>query len=198
MENFTERNHPRWFSWSAYQRLCAAFDCIPSSMNSPFLLSLDCDSRHTMKHMWPAIDSPAAPVTRGRTSSSRPRAPQDRRLIPAGQPGHIPLHPIYNYAPSAPRIPDVLQFPIESTFATVKQEFRAALKRCKSPGAKEMVDVMYAAFAQCATQATIQRRFEHAERNVLVFSGQEGSVVDLDGVRFHCTGGNWLPKILRG
>lgn len=194
MENFTERNHPDWFSWSAYTRLCGALDRHPSSMEPQFLLSLDCDSRHSMKHMWPGIDRPAP----HRTRASKPPTPPDRRLIPAGQPGHIPLHPIYNYVPSAPRIPDVLQFPIESTFATVKRDFRATLRGRKSTGARDMVAAMQAAFGRRATQASIERRFEHAERNVLVFSGQEGSVVDLDGVRYHCTGGNWLPAVLRG
>lgn len=189
--NFKERGHPPWFSWSAYQRLCGALDRTPSGMEPNFLLSLDADARHTMKHMWPEIDHP---TPRG----MRAPPPADRRLIPAGEEGHIPLHPVYSYAPSAPRIPDVLQFPIESTFSTVKRAFRAELRACKAPSPRQMVAAMQAGFARGATQPSIEQRFVHAEKNMLVFSGQEGSVVELDGVRYHCTGGNWLPAVLRG
>ena len=190
MANFKERGHPAWFSWSAYQRLCAAMDCTPSGMEPRFLLSLDADARHTMKYLWQRIDDPHAAGP-----------PPDRREIPPGQLGHIPLYPIYNYVPSAPRIPDVLQFPIESTFSTVKRVFRAELKKIRAlkrkPTAAEIVDAMRVGFEVGAVQPAIQHRFENAEKNVLVFKGQLGRSVVIEGVTYHCTGGNWLPAVLR-
>lgn len=188
--NFKERGHPDWFSWSVYTRLCQCMGGGPSAMEPRFLLSIDCDARHTMRNMWPEIDHR---TTRGRKAAT----PQDRRLIPAGQEGHIPLHPVYNYMPSAPRIPDVLQFPIESMFSTVKRYYRDRLAGVAKPTARQMVVAMREAFAEKATQHTIRRRFEHAEKNMRVFSGKVGSVVEIDGVKYHCTGGNWLPAVRR-
>ena len=194
MANFKEHGHPPWFSWSKYQQLCAAMDRAPSGMEPLYLLSLDADARHTMNDLWAQIDNPPAP-------GEKPPPLVDRRDIPPGQPGHIPLHPIYNYVPSAPRIPDVLQFPIESTFSSVKRVFRAELKKIRAqerkPTTAEMVKAIERGFEVGARQESIERRFDHAEKNMLVFSGREGTTVEIDGVTYHCTGGNWLPKVLR-
>eukprot|EP00892_Ulva_mutabilis_P005570 jgi/Ulvmu1/3385/UM016_0001.1 len=156
-------------------------------MEPHFLLSLDSDSRHSMRHMWPDIDHP----------EHAPHPAQDRRDIPAGQPGHIALHPTYNYVPSAPRVPDCIQFPIESLFAAVKREFRRLINAIPNDTARDMFDAMHAAFERAATQASIERRFDHAERCMVVFSGEIGSIVELDGVVYHCVQGGWLPKVLR-
>lgn len=185
--NFSEHGHPAWFSWAAYQRLCAAFDLPPSGMEPRFLLALDADARHSMRHMWPQIDRPRAP----------PAPPQDRRLIPAGQAGHIPLHPVYNYVPSAPRVPDAIQFPIESVFSGVKVQFRRILRSLPNARARDMVAAMTEAFERSATPDSIRHRFEHGERNMRVFCGEDGSVVVIDGVSYHCPYGGWLPAVLR-
>ena len=201
--NFRERRPPEWFSWSAYKRLCAGFDRAPSAMEPQFLLALDADARHTMNDMWPAIDA-RMQIGTPLTQNEPPMQRQDRRLIPTGHPGHIPLHPVYNYTPSAPRVPDAVQFPIESVFSSVKRRFRARMRdlaAARGGGgvvrSGDMFAAVEASFQEGATALSIHNRFMHAERNMRVFSGEEGSVVTIDGVTYHCTGGNWLPAVLR-
>lgn len=189
-DNFREREHPPWMSWSSYRRLCAAVDRVPSAMDPMFLLSLDADSRHSMKHFWPAIDRPDVPAR------SLP-PPPDRRLLPEGSQGYIHIHPEHNYVPSAPRVPDSVQFPIESMFSGVKRAFRAFVRDPEACTAGEMWLGIQAAFQDSATAESIKRRFEHAEKNMRVFSGVEGQTVQIEGVQYHCTHGNWLPSVLR-
>jgi len=174
-------------------RLCAAADRFPSAYDPMFLVSLDSDSRHNMNHYWPAIDR-----QRRGLQPDWPAQMADRRLLEPGTPGYIDCSPLYNYLPNAPRMCDATQFPIESLFAAVKRRFWKILKGRVHASTQEMMCAIRQAFAEAADRESITRRFEHAERNMRVFSGLPGQTVELDGVQYYCTHGSWLPKELRG
>lgn len=188
-EHFHQRSRDEWFHYKDYVKLCRAVGRNPADRFNPmFLVSLDWDSRHSMLHHWPNIDKGLP--QRGPTV--------DRRDIPVGQPGYIPIDKYINYIPSAPRMADCLQFPIESVFADVKREFRRLVKQNEPTTAAELFALIQQAFAVAATQQTIQNCFRHAEENMRIFAGLEHETVSINGVKFQCTHGHWLPKCRRG
>ena len=188
-KHFHPGNRAEWFSFKQYCHFCWAVKKDPYNRHDPmFLVSIDSDSRHTMKHWWPKIDSGQA--QRGHA--------EDRRDIPFGQPGHIPIDKKINYIPTAPRVPDCIQFPIESMFATVKSKFRLLAKAYKVKTAHELNVVIKYAFQLAATDELIKNCFRHAEENMRIFSGELEETVTIKGTQFQCTQGNWLPKCRRG
>ena len=187
-ENFLEYGGPEWFSYSTYSSLCGAVGHVHSGMNPFFMVSQDCDPRHSMKHFWKAIDA-------GKRMTSNTI---DRRDIAAGLEGHIPIDKVRNYVPTAPKVPDSLQFAIESVFAPVKRRYQSLLHGRDQISPGDMVWAIDRAFAEVATPATIKNCFDHCEGNVRIFCGKEDESVMLGGVKYHCTHGNWLPKDRRG
>jgi len=185
---FKKDNSPPWFKWSLYQAACAAVGHTPTRYEPFFLVSQDSDPRHSMSHFWPGIDSAVPPHG----------SPPDRRLIPRGQVGHIPINKVYNYVPSAPKVPDSVQFAIESLFASVKRRYFTLMLDYPDSTPKEMVDMIRRAFAEVATPETIRNCCRHSEENMRIFCGKESDTVTIDGTVYHCTDGNWLPKCRRG
>lgn len=187
-ENFLQYGHPDWFDWSVYADLCGAVGHIPSGISPFFLVSQDCDPRHTMKYFWACIDA-----------GLRPHAHiPDRRDIPEGHKGHIPIDKVKNYVPTAPKVPDAMQFAIESIFAPVKRRYSALLAGYNEVTPANMVWAIERAFEEVATPSSIKNCFVHCEENMRIFCGKEDETVTVDGTVYHCTHGNWLPKCRRG
>eukprot|EP00892_Ulva_mutabilis_P008148 jgi/Ulvmu1/5705/UM024_0054.1 len=106
-------------------------------MEPHVLLAMDSDSRHSMKYFRPQTEAakkrkkdPAAAknkctaaaknkCTAAAAKRVEPPTPTLtlQGLIPKAEPGKIPLDPVDNYAPTAPRVQDAVQFPIESMFS---------------------------------------------------------------------------------
>ena len=187
-ENFLQYKGPEWFNWSSYASLCAAVGHVHSGNNPFFMISQDSDPRHSMKYWWSKID--AGKEIAGTII--------DRRDIPAGQPGHIPIDKVKNYVPTAPKVPDSLQFAIESVFAPVKTRYYTLLHGLQHITPADMVWAMERAFDEVATPETVKKCFHHCEENIRIFCGKEDESVRLGGVQYHCTHGNWLPKVRRG
>lgn len=173
------KNH--WFNQKAYDRLCADLQFCATGENPMFLLSMDSDSRHS--------------CTDYHNLGGRGRH-MDRRLLPAGTPGYIPMDPIRNKVPSAPKVPDSLQVLFESFFGPVKRHFRRLLKDKEDPSPGEMAAAMRAAFQLCAGNGHIHHCFEHGRVCMQVFSGLENEVVEYKSTKYHCTHGKWLPRDL--
>lgn len=186
--HFKKDSSPAWFKWSLYTDVCAAVGHLPTRYEPFFLVSLDCDPRHSMAHYWPAIDSPV-PV-HGRR--------QDRRSMLKGDLGYIPINKVYNYVPAAPKVPDCVQFPVESLFASIKRRYFSLMLKSPNSTPKEMVSVIKRAFAEVATPELIRNCFRHGEENMQIFMGREGDTVTIDGAVYHCTNGNRLPKCRSG
>lgn len=199
--NFRERNHAPWFKWKDYCDLCAAVGHEPDDEEPMFLVAQDCDSRHSMKYFWAAIDA-----KNDKKKQDQPDSDEDeeevpcpyRWDIPAYEPGHIPIDKHKNYLPTAPKVPDAVQFPIESCFAPVKRRFRALAHagQCSTPA--EMMAAIERAFEECATVHNIRRCFEHGADNMQIFMGTEQQTVLINHTVHHCTHGGPLPKRRRG
>lgn len=187
-QHFVQYRGPPWFKWSTYQSLCGAVGHVHSGLDPFFMVSQDADSRHSMRYLWQSIDAgkpPTGPIP-------------DRRDIPSGEEGHIAIDKLKNYVPTAPKVPDSVQFAIESVFAPVKAKYYRLLGGRDDIAPADMVWALETAFAEVATPQTIQNCFQHCEDNMLIFRGKEDECVTLGGVKYHCTNGNWLPQCRRG
>lgn len=188
-DNFHQGNREPWFSYKDYSNLCRAAGRDPKDRTNPmFLVAQDCDSRHSMRHFWPNID--ARRPQRGPT--------MDRRDIPLGESGCIPIDKECNYLPSAPKVPDCIQFPIESTFAAVKKVFKKLVKQKEPSTAAELYALIQESFDKGATKETIFNCFKHAEGNMQIFAGLENETVTIGNTCFQCVRGNQLCKCRRG
>ncbi len=190
MQEFANRNFVRgrngWFNADAYDALVVATGHDPSSPNRKFLVSHDADPRHSFYMS---------------TGQLRPKQ-VDRRNKQEGDIHYIPSDPKKDYVPSAPRVPDCIQCPIEMLFASVKSRYRELLKQLRQQRASIDVDsvvaMMKQAFDEKALIGFIRDCWGHAEKALKVFSAKKGEWVTIDGVEYRATGGNWLPKRLRG
>lgn len=192
-----KRGHPEWFQQKVYEKLCAALGRAVSSSDPAFLLAMDWDARHTASYLWEVIDA----ILENRRHNLPPPPnlpkPRDRRSIPKGQEGWIPLDA--NQAlPAAARMPDTSQFAIESLFAQIKKCYWTILSNLPDDSPANMVKAINEAFDKCATPEQIRRNWVHAENSLRVFCGELGTQVEIDGKIFHCTQGNWVPAKCRG
>lgn len=189
-QNFQSVHPPAWFDAAAYKQLCDAAG-VPVDCPQPmFLVSQDSDSRHSMTHFWPEIDA------RSRRSSI-PKSAIDRRTIPAGQYGHIGIHPLYNYVPTAPKVPDCIQLPIECLFSPIKHEFHKERRARKLQEPSVLMSLVKEVFERDATPERIGKCWDHACKALSVFSALTTETVLIDGVEYSGTHGNVLPKRLR-
>lgn len=176
-----------WFDADAYDELCAAVQFDATGEDPMFVIAQDSDPRHTMTDL-------------GQHSSRRTAKgkPVDRRCLRRGQKGYIPIDPLRNYVPNAPKVPDCLQFPIESFYGKVKKHYRKQLANMDSPTAREMIAAMLKAFVSAQEKDAIKRCFEHGAACMQVLSGFPGETYDYNGKTYHCTYGRWMPKDLAG
>lgn len=177
-----------WFEKKLYQDLCCAVGHEPGNVMEPmFLISLDSDPRHSMKDL-------------GRHSNKlTPKGSLvDRRTLSVGEVGYIPIDPIKNYVPTAPKVPDCLQCPIEMSFSPVKRHFRGIVHEPEYKGERGMVRAMQEAFQLKHTADRIKNCFTHGELAMRVFSGREDEVVVQGDTCYHCTFGKWVPRKVAG
>lgn len=183
---FVQRGHKRWFIWKLYQDLCAAVGHVHTGMNPMFLISQDSDPRHSM------IDLGGHSCVGTLRTGHLP----DRRSLKHGEKGYIPVDPIKNYVPTAPKVPDSLKVPIESFFGPVKRTFKKLQHGRKHNSPSLMVKDIRAAIEKAATPEHIKHCFERGELCMQVFAGKQDEVVHAKGRVYHCTHGKWLPRDL--
>ena len=149
---------------------------------------MDQDPRHSFKD-WGNI---------AEVESPKPAQPIDRRDLPKGSRGSIDIDKVKNFIPTAPKVPDCIQFPIESLFAPIKGSFKKERLELEEPTPKKLENLMRQAFAKYGTAEACAKNWAHAWKCMKVFSGRKGEKVMIEGVEYACTDGNWLPKALRG
>lgn len=185
---FVQRRHPAWFVWKLYQEFCAAVGHTPEGENPLFLLSFDSDPRHGMKYNWMKIDHPGF----------KGRVP-DRRDIEFGKPGHIPVDKLKNFVPTAAKVPDAHQFPVESLFARAKTAYYNHLGDNQAPTPAQMWNSIEHAFREVSADSeTVQNIFEHGDGNMRLFATKTDTELVLKGKRYYGTDGGWLPEDRRG
>lgn len=172
-----------WFSKKLYDGLCRAVQYDQRSTIPMFLISQDSDPRHSMLDFGGHSD----------VRPQRKKKPIDRRTLKPGVKGCIPIDPVKNYVPSAPKVPDCLQVPIESSFAPVKHFFKQKMHSQGYQGYQGILRAMREAFRDHHTPELIRNCFEHGKLCMNVFSGPEGEPLEANGKIYHCTYGKWLP-----
>jgi hypothetical protein len=181
------RGANQWFNEASYIAMCQATGFDMSSPHRKFLLSHDGDSRHSYYHH---------SVVNGR------RVQVDRRLLPQGSKLAIPLHPERDYVPLCVRVPDCIQSPIEMFFAPIKCEFKRLLAATRREGRdtspKAVIEAALQAFREKGTAVNVKSCWMHAEKSLLVWTRPRDQWVEIDGVRYMGSGGNWVPKALAG
>lgn len=193
-----KRGHAPWLQYGVYEGLCTSVGREVSSMIPEYLVAMDWDARHTSNYLWEIIDAVVSARAQGLPPPPHLPKPIDRRLIPKGQEGWIPFDAVHNQFPSAARMPDTVQFPIESLFAQIKRDYWKILATMPDDSPASMVRAIKEAFSKCATIDQIQRNWAHAEKSLRVFCGKRNTTVRIDGKDVHCTEGNWVPAKFRG
>ena len=178
---FRHSDKEHWFTEAlerSYQRLVSATQ-YSSAYHRKFLISHDHDSRHSMSHY---------PVT---VSGKRGKA-FDRRSVPPGQRFHIPADSKRDYIPTAPKVPDCIQSPIEMFFAPVKIRFKQLLAEHRMQGKDSsfrlVANLALQAFRDKGEAERAGKCWQHAVRKALpIFSKPYKQWFTIDGERVnHC------------
>lgn len=173
-----------WFKAEAYDELVACTGHDAASPDRKFLVSHDSDPRHSFK------------------TYTAHRHQRDRRDMQPGQPLWMPTDKVRDYVPTGIRVPDCVQSPVEMMFASVKAEYKSLLQARRSERrsvtVNDVVSMMREAFATKALRGDIEKCWEHAMKALRVWCTPRGEWVNIDGVQYRGTGGNWLPRELRG
>lgn len=181
-----------WFSASMQQSLerliwATQFD---SSCHKKFLISHDQDSRHCMLHY---------PVT----PSGKRGKPFDRRAVKAGKQLHIPVHAVRDYVPTAPRVPDCIQSPIEMFFAPIKTHYKKLMTEHRKQGHSSSFSVVEQmsrqAFRDKGGADRVFKCWEHAvNKSLRVFATPYKQWITVGDDRSMGVGVNWVPKKYSG
>jgi hypothetical protein len=185
-------NSSHWFTaamQASYERLVNATE-FSHRFHKKFLISHDQDSRHSYKHY---------PVTSGGHKGK----PVDRRTIPKGRPLHIGVHEKRDYVPTAPRVPDCIQSPIEMFFAPVKGHFKTLMAEHRREGKQSTFEVVVEnslrAFREKGTAEKAGRCWQHAvQKSIVIFATPYKTWITIGEDRVMGVGGNWVPKKYSG
>ena len=169
-----------WFNPAKYKALKDALGWERRGLaNKPcYLLSCDSDSRHYMTDMW---------------EFRRTRVRRDRREIPEGEQGWVDIDKC-QYVPSAPRVPDTIQQPIEAFFGVVKRKAYAAYNKAKGRDWRAMYNAVIQVYEKDVPDLNIAAFFRHAKIALRVFAGTPDEWVEHRGHIVNCTRGDWVPS----
>lgn len=176
----------QWFSAKAYAALKAAVGWDKS--RPLYLLAHDQDPRHSMRDM--------AHYRHELTRTAHPED-KDRRSYPKGTGRWIELDADKQYVPTAPRVPDTVQQPIELLFSNIKPAVKQATRHMLEYSVYDMIREIELAFDRYATPDGIAKAFAHAHDSLRIWSGKEGRTVEVRGVTFYCTHGGWVQRRMR-
>lgn len=129
----------------------------------------------------------------------------DRSTLPPTHSLYIRFKRDVQEAPSAPKVPDTIQQPIELCYSHVKPDVKkrkVAFMRQhgRQPTGYELADMTVTSCKAKITPALTHANFRHAETSINVFKGHPGqSVQYVKGTKpwtVQCTDGGWVPKIV--
>lgn len=184
-ENFVPGKH-EWFDERCYQRLRKAMKW-PAN-KTLYLVSADMDTRHACTDMWE--------VRRRRAAAEKPGRQRDRRDLERGTVGWIDISRD-QYIPSAPKVPDTIQQPIETFYSTVKHYVKQEYEKTPEQGWRPMVQAVDFVYDSRAHADSFAARWDHANTAIQVFAGTEDEEVQVGKRTVKCTHGGWVPKLVR-
>ena len=126
----------------------------------------------------------------------------DRTELPQSHTQHIQWETGLQSLPTAARVPDSIQLPIECCFSIVKPKITKKKHSMTRPRSHELAKISHDVCKQEVTQALVESNFKHALKAIAVFSGRQGESIQYKrgGQQWtvHCTDGDWVPKIIAG
>lgn len=187
-ENFRAGKHD-WFDDFKYKQMQDALGM--AGDRACYMLSLDCDGRHACSDFWGLRDATARKVKGYKM--------RDRRDIPQGERGWIDMG-THQLVPSAKRVPDTIQQPIECFFGVIKRKVRCVYQDDPQNGWQAMLRAINSVFnSDWCRGLTFERYWDHAEVALRVFSGLRHEQVQIGLIKYaKCTHGGWVPAELAG
>ena len=182
-----------WFSGAKYNKLKQALDW--PAEKPCFLISQDNDNRHQFTDMWYVREQQRKNAKKrdGKRHSVKRR---DRRDLAPKQRGWVDLDR-RQYVPSAPKVPDCIQQPIECFFGGLKRRFREHYK-LKENGWRSMVESILYVWETWAEKQELHKYWRHAKTALKVFSGLPNETVTVGNREVLCTPGDWVQRSVRG
>lgn len=128
---------------------------------------------------------------------------RDRRTIKPRAAGWVDLDKESDFMPTAPKVPDTLQQPIEMIFGIVKTRFRSLMaERSGSVNWRTMYEDFHRAWVEKVNPSLCERCFQHALTAIKIWMTPRDQLVTItdahNQVEVHGTGGGWVPKKYRG
>jgi hypothetical protein len=165
--------------------------CWNTKRDGPFWMMLeDHDGRHTYNDIYTFLQT---------------KTMQDRTELAKGHPRAIHFNKTMRLVPSAKRVPDCLQQPIECTFSVVKPKLTEAVADIGKATTLQIAEIVLDMVPQAVTQKLVHACWRNAASAIQVFAGTEDEHVMVQnkkgGARTYkvlCTHGNWVPKLVAG
>ena len=192
MRAFADANFIRedghWFNEQVDLALVRTTGHDIASPNKKFLVTHDQDARHSYLHHY--------------TTDSGRKKTIDRRLVTVGEKLYMPFDVDLDYVPTAIRVPDCVQSPIEMFFAPIKGAFRKKIAMLRKGGQQTTprlcAEAVIEAFKEKGTQENVYNCWQHARKSLLVWTTPVGEWVEIDGMFVQGSGGNWVHKKFSG
>lgn len=152
-----------------------------------FLISNDQDRRHSWRDM--ERHQLAEPYT-------------DRTTLARGERGHISFNRVKQELPTAMRVPDCIQSPVEMIMGITKVEIHKRMAVVREADSFVIAQLIRDVFAEKVTPELVQKCWEHGVRAIRVFCGQldEHIMISIGQrqVKVLCVRGGWVPRCVCG
>lgn len=126
----------------------------------------------------------------------------DRCMIPEGEHNWIQFDAVRQMLPSARRVPDCIQSPIEMIVGLVKRDAQDMFGPHDPKEIEDMHRAVWEASQERVQPELCLKCFEKGLRAIRVFKGRIGETVTIEHnkrmVKVHCTQGGWVPRIASG
>lgn len=176
----------------AYNQLMRDLDWDEEEFGPCFLLAMDKDRRHSF------VDYRHYRNERQNTGRGKKR---DRRELEYGQGDHIQFQD-RQLIPSAQRVPDTIQQPVELCVGWIKRRVRKTLKGVHKLTFEHLRDAVVDACEELNATDHIKSFWDHATKAIAIFAAEEGKKVKVTVKNkekiFHGTRGGWVQKQARG
>lgn len=176
----------------AYEQLKRDLNWDEQEWGTCYLVGMDRDRRHSWTD-FRSYRSERAATGRGKK--------RDRRLVEYGQGDHIQFQE-RQLIPSAARVPDTIQQPVESCIGWIKRRVRCMTRGDRTLTYEKMRASIVTACEELNNSGNIKKFWDHSCKAIAVFAAEKNQKVKVN-VRgkdqtFRGTQGGWVSKKLSG
>lgn len=192
-EHFVFSHHPR-IDRSLYESFVQDLGVDASRRHASFMLAEDQATTHSWRSKRYYDKLPSAT---GHTSSI------DRLKLSRGTRGWVDFDPDQDLLPTAKKVQDCIQSPIEMSWAVPRRQTRLELSQLEGPVTwQQLIDTFCEKYRATVTPDFCERCFNHALKAVHIVCTPAGETITIekDGKdhTVHGTGGGWAPAAYKG